>query len=146
MNHELAYRHAAGIAACLGEPGRMITWSKGDYQDRHPTHVVVFNGNVCFGGEKVWFGDVDLTLGESMLVNLAAETGETVYLLRERDGRFANEDEPLLERAVYSVYPVGETRFDCAQLERRRRDGALILRRPVTPPGGRTGADEEGQP
>jgi hypothetical protein len=77
-----------------------------------------------------------------MLVNLAAETGETVYLLRERDGRFANEDEPLLEKAVYAVYPVGETRFDGARLERRRRDGALVLMAPTRAP---SPPDEEEQ-
>jgi hypothetical protein len=37
-----------------------------------------------------------------MLVGLAAETGETAYLLSERDARFAAEDAPLLEHAAYA--------------------------------------------
>ena len=142
MNEELAIKHAAAIAAHLGSPGRMIAWSKGDYQDRRPDHVVVYNSNVCLPGGKVWWGDIDLTLDEAGLVGLAAETGETVYLLHEWDARFATEDRPLLDDAVYSVNPAGETRFDRARISRRRRGRALVLRPSNDKSGGHPGAED----
>jgi hypothetical protein len=133
VNEELAARHAAAIAACLGPPGRLVGMSKTGYREQHPDHLAVFNTNVCFAAGKVWWGDVDLTLDESKLVRLAAQTDETVYLLYERDGRFANEEAPLLAQAVYSVTPNGHIRLDHAHVE-RRADGVLYARPPARQP------------
>lgn len=89
----------------LGSPGRMISWSKGDYQKRHPTHVPVFNANVFVVDDgqkrKLWHGDLDLTLDEEKIKALAKELKNYVYVLREMDGRFENEQEPRLDRHVY---------------------------------------------
>jgi hypothetical protein len=133
VNEELAAQHAVPIAACLGQAARLIGLSKTGYREQHSDHVVVFNANVCFDAGKVWWGDLDLTLEESKLVRLAAETGETVHLLYEWDGRFANEDAPLLAQAVYSVTPSGHTRVDHTSVE-RRADGMVYARLPVRQP------------
>jgi hypothetical protein len=110
----------------------MISPSKSAYRDEHPEHLVVFNANVCLAGTKVWHGDLDLTLDEPQLIALSARTGEIADLLYEYDGRFRNEDAPLLEHAIYSVTPTGHTRVDSARFE-RRTDGRLYAR-PIPPP------------
>jgi hypothetical protein len=92
----------------LGPVGRMITFSKTSYWRKHPTHVLVFNGNVCTEARgKIWFGDLDLTRDEPLLVELARALGEAVYVLFERDARFATEDAPALRGHVLKVEPDG---------------------------------------
>lgn len=63
-------------------------------------HVCVWNANLCTKAGKFWFGDLDLTDDAEKLKALAAEKGEDIYVLRERDARFENEAKPLLENAV----------------------------------------------
>ena len=131
MNDDLTELHAEAIEGTLGDPGRLISLSKSGYRERHPGHFVVFNGNVCMEAGKIWWGDLDLTLDEGKLVDLAARLGETLYIVYERDGRFRNEDDPLLSQALYSVTASGHTRFDHRFVE-RVVDGTL-RRRPSPP-------------
>lgn len=133
VNQGLADRYRSAIEACLGEPGRLIGLSKSGYRDGHPLHLAVFNANVCLEGGKVWWGDLDLTIDETRLADLAAQTGLTTYVLSESDGRFSYEDAPQLGRAVYSVTASGLTSFDHTHIE-RRADGALYWRPPVARP------------
>ena len=92
----------------LGMCGRMVSPSKSFYSDNHPTHQVVFNSNVCIKGSKVWYGDLDLTLFSKKLQTLSDMLKEKVYVLYESDGRFENEEKPLLEKAVVTFEPGGE--------------------------------------
>ena len=85
----------------LGASGRMVDASKLDYSRRYPTHIVVFNGNVCTEEGKIWFGDIDVTLDKDKLEILADAIGKKIYVLYEMDGRFDNEGTPQLDRAVY---------------------------------------------
>ena len=85
--------------------GRMISGSK----IAPKGHVCVFNANICTKkGGKFWFGDLDITDDAEQLRALAAEKGEDIYILRERDARFTNEANPLLENAVAIVSPGGQ--------------------------------------
>lgn len=78
----------------LGNPGRMVGASKSIYRYDNPTHVVVFNGNlVDEQGNKLWYGDLDLTLDIPALINLAEQVG-SLYVVHEMDGRFENENTP----------------------------------------------------
>lgn len=131
MNVDLAERHAQAIEETLGYSGRMISFSKTGYRERHPDHVIVFNANVCLAAGKLWHGDLDLTVDEPKLVELARCLGETVFVVYEYHGRFENEDTPLLDQAVYSVTSSGHTRFRFEYLE-RREDGT-IGSRPLEP-------------
>jgi hypothetical protein len=86
--------------------GRMISLSKSQYLAAHPDHVVVFNASICaVSGKKIWWGDLDLTIDEKELQRLANERGEEIFILREQDGRFANEHAPLLAHAVRHYIP-----------------------------------------
>jgi hypothetical protein len=72
------------------------------YFSAHPDNLVVFNGNVCTDDGKIWYGDLDITKDEDKLTELASKLGCRIYVLREHDGRFDNEDAPLLGQAVAS--------------------------------------------
>ena len=84
--------------------GRMISGSKTGPKG----HVCVFNGNICIKSKgKIWFGDLDLTRDADRLKALAAEAGEDLYVLREKDARFQNEANPNYDNAVAIVRPDG---------------------------------------
>ena len=119
----------AALEATLGQPGRMISSSKHGYGDRHPDHVALFNASVALSPAfKVWHGDLDLTVDEPVLLDLARRTGRIFYVLDERDGRFRNEQAPLVADAVYSATPSGHSRYRYDEIT-RANDGSLRRRR-----------------
>lgn len=95
----MEYSHL--IRETIGFPGRMISGSKSGYHNKYPNHIVIFNANLCTESEgKIWFGDLDLTLDKEHLSELAVALNQDLYVLRELDARFENEDSPLLKNAV----------------------------------------------
>ena len=91
----------------LGFPGKMISASTSGYMERNPGCLVLFNSNVCTEKGKIWWGDLDVTKTKDSLSELAKETGETIYVLFEMDGRFENEKEPKINRAPIKFLPDG---------------------------------------
>lgn len=95
--------------------GRVVSTSKTKYRNNNPGNEVYFNANV-FGGEgKLWFGDIDLTIDSDALQSIADESRVELYVLREHDGRFDNEDRPMTEVrdiAVRTFTPAKLTLFD----------------------------------
>lgn len=86
----------------LGYPGRMISGSKQTPKSKHGEHLAVFNANLIIDGYgKQWFGDIDVTRDEHKLQAIAKAFGKQIYVLRERDARFENENNPLVENSVY---------------------------------------------
>ena len=76
--------------------GRMISGSKSGYRERFPNNDAVFNANIVIATRgKVWYGDLDLTLDEEKLKEIAKTLGEPLYILREMDARFENEDKEI---------------------------------------------------
>lgn len=92
----------------LGIPGAMISSDKELYIEEHPTHKVFFNGNIIIDNKKVWFGDIDVTYKSKIIQELADELNKNIYIIPESDGRFDNEEKPLLHNAVV---------FKCKQLK-----------------------------
>ena len=85
----------------IGWPGRMISGSKSFYIENHRDHFVIFNANLCTKESgKIWFGDLDLTLDKDKLSTLASELNRDLYVLRELDARFENEENPRLTEAI----------------------------------------------
>jgi hypothetical protein len=73
--------------------GRIISGSKSYYQEEYPNNVVIFNANIITKKSgKVWYGDIDATLDFDKLKDIADELKEDLYILREMDARFENED------------------------------------------------------
>ena len=89
--------------------GRMISGSKSGYMERYPKHEVIFNANIVIGSRgKVWYGDLDLTLDTEKLQEIACALKETLYVLREMDARFENEDQNIAfykSKAVKTILP-----------------------------------------
>jgi LmbE family N-acetylglucosaminyl deacetylase len=103
---------ASEAAALVGLPnGRMISWSKSNYRKNHPDHFAVFNGTIAdVSGAGLWWGDLDLTVDEERLVQLAAALETTLYVFYEGDWpRFGAESTVAdLPRASFVVRPTGE--------------------------------------
>lgn len=74
-------------------PDRMLSGSKTGYYSQHPNNLVVFNGNIIIEKHgKIWYGDIDITLEEDKLQAIANELCRDLYILREMDARFENEN------------------------------------------------------
>lgn len=85
----------------------MISHSKSGYRDKFPENEVYFNANIFVLGEgKIWYGDLDVTKDMDKLENIAKELGKDLYILREMDGRFGNEelkDSEIITRAMCKI-------------------------------------------
>lgn len=83
--------------------GRMLSGSKRSIKG----HEYVWNANIVTKSQgKVWFGDVDIAKDGPLLKKIAAEAGEPLYVLRERDCRFETENDPidvLIGKAVWNT-------------------------------------------
>ena len=91
----------------LGMEGKIISWSKSGYRKANPKNFVIFNSNICTNEKKIWWGDIDITLSKDELVALAQELKETIYVLYEMDGRFDNEEHPLINNPIVIFEPDG---------------------------------------
>ena len=87
--------------------GRMIGSSKTGYKNEHPDDLIIFNANVLMPGHgKVWYGDLNLTEDYLVLREIAQNLNTELYVLRESDGRFGEEDKPideLIKKAVWNT-------------------------------------------
>jgi hypothetical protein len=87
--------------------GRMMSYSKSSYREANPHSITYFNANIItITDGKVWFGDLDLTKDAEALKRVAAELGETLFVLKELDCRFDNEDidhSELIKKAVWDT-------------------------------------------
>ena len=88
------------IESILGFPGRLISGQKNNYNGK-----CVFNSNLCTKSRKLWFGDIDFARDEKKLQEIADKLNETIYILKEMDGRFENGKKPKIEKAVFVVNP-----------------------------------------
>ena len=89
--------------------GRMIGGSKSGYRNMHPDDLIIFNANVLMPGYgKVWYGDLNLTEDYLVLKEIAQNLNTELYVLREMDGRFGEEDKSLDELIKKSVWNTTE--------------------------------------
>jgi hypothetical protein len=112
LNQKIEYNNKIEIMESIFEneklfSGRMISHSKSGYLDRFPDNEVYFNANIFVLGEgKIWYGDIDVTKEKEQLENVARKIGKDLYILREMDGRFGNEelkDSEIITRAMCKI-------------------------------------------
>lgn len=86
--------------------GRMISGSKSFYTRRHPDNFVLFNANIISKnvGEKVWYGDLDLTEDFDKLKELSEEMSDEFYFLYEMDARFEESKKTIAEYIAKSKW------------------------------------------
>ena len=92
----------------LGMNGHLMSWSKTSYKRAHPDNLSIFNANICTKSGKIWYGDIDVTRSEEILKELAKELNQEVFVLYEMDGRFENEEKPVLTKHVVKFTPKGK--------------------------------------
>lgn len=89
--------------------GRLVSYSKSRYRDQNPNNIVMFNANIFVEDlGKIWYGDLDLTVSESDLRDIATEIGKPLYILREMDGRWTNDEldiRQIRNKAVTTITP-----------------------------------------
>jgi hypothetical protein len=85
--------------------GRMLAYSKSEYHSANPHSVCYFNANIVTARDgKIWFGDLDLTKDALTLKVIAEQIGEIIYVLKEIDCRFEDENKDgvnLIQKAVW---------------------------------------------
>jgi hypothetical protein len=94
----------------LGWNGAMISGSKSGYLQRNPKNMAIFNANVIAMGvkpDKIWYGDLDVTLSLAKLKTLAEAIRTEVRVLREMDARFEYEEKPNVGKFVIAIQPDG---------------------------------------
>ena len=79
---------SAAAVEILGQPGRLLSWSKSRYLDRHPDDEVLFNACIFSGrGLMIWFGDLNLTSDGRKLQQMADRVRRPIYVTPERPYR-----------------------------------------------------------
>ena len=86
--------------------GRMLSGSKSGYMNTNPNNEVYFNANIFTRKGKLWWGDLDITIDRDKLQTIADAMETKLYVLREMDGRFDNEDISeiqIMQKAVFTT-------------------------------------------
>ncbi len=88
--------------------GRMISWSKSGYREKHPENEVYFNASIFILSEgPTWYGDLDLTKDRQILQEISTKLGKSLYILRESDtfDRDALTDSFIVKTASAVIHP-----------------------------------------
>ena len=89
--------------------GKMLSSSKSRYRDRNPGNEVFFNANIfTIEDGKIWYGDIDYTKDQETLEKIATKLERNLYIVRELDGRFENENiktNQIKKKAIKLIQP-----------------------------------------
>jgi hypothetical protein len=95
-------------SSILGFEGKMISWSKSGYRNENPENLAIFNANIIQktekGYEKIWFGDLDITLDYEKLIRISECLDTEIFVLYEMDARFDNESAPNVLNYIVSAF------------------------------------------
>ncbi|MEK0381896.1 MAG: hypothetical protein QQN48_02510, partial [Nitrosopumilus sp.] len=87
--------------------GRMIGGSKSSYMKLHSKDTIVFNANIIIESKgKIWHGDLNVTEDYEKLEKISNGLDEHLYILREMDARFGDENESidkLIKKAIVKI-------------------------------------------
>ena len=93
------------LAEAAGLPlSRQIALSRKGYRKRHPQHAVMYLATIAnAAGTRLWWGDINLTVDEEMLVHLAELVGFDLLVYDERasSGRLVDRLESSSASAVF---------------------------------------------
>jgi hypothetical protein len=92
----------------LGFEGKMISWSKSGYRNENPENLAIFNANIIEktekGYEKIWYGDIDITLDYEKLIQISKVLDTEIFVLYEMDARFDRESAPNVSSFIVSAF------------------------------------------
>lgn len=127
------------IQNILGHKGKLICGSKGLYRHNNPRNVVIFNANIFTKEGKIWYGDIDITKEEKLLIKASKELKQELFVLYESDGRSFNENDKdrespeAIKDAILSVTKDGITVLGSLSGV-VVREGKKLLSKKITPP------------
>jgi hypothetical protein len=124
----LAIEDQKFIQELMGYPGTMLSGSKRAPETKGKgEHLCVWNANLIVEGyNKIWFGDINLTRDEEKIKKIALHLKAKLYVLREMDARFSNENNPQIQNAVYVTDGVTSTLGkECSSYYERDGKGKL---------------------
>jgi len=85
----MAINKPEAVARYFGPEGRLLSNSKSAYSNSYPDNKVYFNGNIFDEAKnKIWFGDIDVTLEMDLLKKLANDLNEKIYITMEHPYRW----------------------------------------------------------
>lgn len=113
----------------VGHLGRVLG-SKSGYRDAHPSNAPIFNSYLYTDDGPIWSGDLDLTIDEDKLRELARRLGKRVYVQYEQFARYGPTFVETLPYAACAVTPDGEVTLYSSwpRVIYRDRDGRLRSR------------------
>lgn len=89
--------------------GKMLSSSKSGYRNRNPENEIFFNANIFTVEDgKIWWGDIDYTKDRETLEKIAMKLERKLYIVKELDGRFENENiktNQIKKRAIKLIQP-----------------------------------------
>jgi hypothetical protein len=92
----------------LGFEGKVISWSKSGYRTENPENLAIFNANIIEktekGYEKIWYGDIDITLDYEKLIRISECLDTEIFVLYEMDARFERELAPNVSSFIVSAF------------------------------------------
>jgi hypothetical protein len=95
-------------SSILGFEGKMISWSKSGYRTENPENLAIFNANIIEktekGYEKIWYGDIDITLDYEKLIRISECLDTEIFVLYEMDARFDRESAPNVSSFIVSAF------------------------------------------
>lgn len=95
-------------SSILGFEGKMISFSKSGYRNENPENLALFNANIIQktekGYEKIWFGDIDITLDYEKLIRISECLDTEIFVLYEMDARFDRETNPNILSYIVSAF------------------------------------------
>jgi hypothetical protein len=143
-DHDGPDEDLARIAGEIGLPlSRLIGLSKSGYVTRHPQHAVVFNATIADGkGNRLWWGDLDLTIDEDRLVTFAQRAGLDLCVYFEGDSRRGFVRAIDRTNAIAVVHPDGSVELG-TRADIFRTPFGRVIRRPQRPADGSGDAIEE---
>jgi len=82
--------------------GRMLSGSKSRYQSSNPFNLIVFNANIIILTHtkkpiKIWYGDLDINKDGEILKKISKELNTELFIFREMDFRFGNENKTIMD-------------------------------------------------
>jgi len=87
----------------------MLSSSKSGYRNRNPENEIFFNANIFTVEDgKIWWGDIDYTKDRETLEKIAMKLERKLYIVKELDGRFENENiktNQIKKRAIKLIQP-----------------------------------------
>lgn len=96
----------------LGFNGIIISGSKSGYRSKYPQNHVIFNSNLAtFEHGKIWYGDIDITRSKNKLIELQNKIGRDLFIFREMDMRFENENRSVQD-SITKVYDYTQVTSD----------------------------------